>query len=270
MPVLGPHGEPLLNDPALIRRMSSARSQQAALVVVPGLMLLWIVMGIDALGEPGLRGLGLRPGEWTGLIGVLMAPLLHGSLEHLLANTLSLAVLGMFIGYAYPRAALRTLALVWLLGGLAVWLVGRPVTHIGASGLAYGLAGYLLLAGLLRRDRQALALSLAVLLLYSGMLFGLLPDKPGVSWESHLAGGLSGLLAALLWHRLDRPMPRLPYSWELEAESEPVASEFALPRPEVRPLWDGPNRPSGAPGPVSVLPPRRPGDGSSGPPPTVH
>ncbi len=269
-----PHGDqPLTLDPQRLRKLSQARTTQAALVVLPAVALLWVILAIDSLGGPGLGALGLRPGEWTGMIGILTAPLLHGSVEHLFANSFPLLVLGMFLGYTYPRAALRTLAFVWLLGGLCVWLFAREVTHIGASGVSHGLMSYLLLVGILRRDRPSMAISLIVAFLYGGMLFGVIPDKPGISWESHLYGAIAGVIAALLWFRLDRPLPRLPYSWELEPESEiqPDYDAFEPPSPkQVTPLWPGPGQDRDRYGTILRFPERDSDDDDDTPPPRLH
>ena len=98
--------------------------------------------------------------------------------------------------------------------------------------------------GVVRRDRQAIAAALAAFFLYGGMFLSILPHDPTISWEAHLGGGVSGLLAALLWRNLDPAPARKRYSWDEEEERDALDAEredeFALPRPEVRPIWDGP------------------------------
>lgn len=187
-----------------------------------------------------LPALALRPRELSGLLGVLTAPLLHGSPGHLLANAAPLLVLGTLAGLVYPKATPRALPLIWLGAGLGTWLIGRDSGHIGASGLTHGLGFYLFLLGVLRRDRPALATAMIAFFLYGGMLLTVLPREAHVSWEYHLSGALAGAVAALLWRRLDPPPARPPYSWELEAESPAQADADALepPRPaEVPVLW---------------------------------
>jgi membrane associated rhomboid family serine protease len=185
--------------------------------------------------------LAVAPHAWRGLVGVLVAPLLHGSPEHLGANAVSLLLLGTLAGTVYPRATLRALPLLWLGSGLAAWTLGEAGTrHLGASGLSHGLMFLVFVLGLLRRDRPAIAAAMIAFFLYGGMLLTVLPHEPGVSWQAHLGGALAGSLAALLFRHSDPPAPRKRYSWEIEADapSPHDADELRLPRPDDVPvLW---------------------------------
>jgi membrane associated rhomboid family serine protease len=184
----------------------------------------------------------LRP---EGLWGVLTAPLLHGSLEHIAANAASLLLLGTLSLAVYPRATLRALPLLWLGSGLGAWLLGEPGSHhLGASGLTHGLMFLVFALGLLRRDRPSIAAAMIAFFLYGGMLLTVLPQEPGVSWQSHLGGALAGVLAALLFRGVDPLPPRRKYSWELEDEETASADdELQLPPPdEVPVLWHRPER----------------------------
>ena len=138
---------------------------------------------------------------------------------HLIANTVPLLVLGTVMLHLYPSAALRVLLAVYLGPGIAVWLLAKDGVHIGASGIAYGLVSYILVAGLIRRDRRAIAASLLVCFMYGALVWGVLPIEPGVSWETHLAGALIGVALAIVFRRLDIP-PRRRYSWEAEGGDE--------------------------------------------------
>jgi membrane associated rhomboid family serine protease len=172
-----------------------------------------------AIAPRDWRGLAIAPRVWRGLVGILAAPLLHGSPEHLGANAVSLLLLGTLAGVAYPRATLRALPLLWLGSGLGAWLLGQPGTHhLGASGLTHGLMFLVFALGLLRRDRPAIAAAMIAFMLYGGMLLTVLPREPGVSWQAHLGGALAGLLAAWLFRRSDPRLPRKRYSWEIEEE----------------------------------------------------
>ena len=104
---------------------------------------------------------------------------------------------------------------VYLGPGIAVWLFARASVHVGASGLVYGLVSYIFVAGVIRRDRRAIAASLLVSFLYGSLAWGVLPIEPGVSWETHLAAALIGLVLAIALRRLDIP-PRKRYAWEDE------------------------------------------------------
>jgi membrane associated rhomboid family serine protease len=94
-----------------------------------------------------------------------------------------------------------------------VWLFGRDSVHFGASGLVYGLVSYIFVAGVLRRDRRAVAASLVVCFMYGYLAYGVLPTQPGVSWETHLAAAFIGVGYAIALRRLDVP-PRKRYAWE--------------------------------------------------------
>lgn len=208
------------------------------------------------------RALSLVPQHGPGLVGVLTAPLLHGSSGHWLANATSLLILGPLVGTVYPRAALRALPLIWVLSGLGTWLIGKPSFHIGASGLTHGLLFLLLFLGLLRRDRAAIAAALIAFFFYGGMLLTVLPREPGVSWEYHLCGALAGILAAVVWRRADPEPPRQRYSWEDEADEPAPDPELELPPPgQVPVLWQRPPQERGV-----VLPfrPREDGERRAG------
>jgi membrane associated rhomboid family serine protease len=202
--------------------------------------------------------LAVAPRDWAGLIGVLGAPLLHGSPEHLGANAVSLLLLGTLAGTTYPRATLRALPLLWLGSGLGAWLLGQPGTHhLGASGLTHGLMLLLLGLGLLRRDRPAIAAAMIAFFLYGGMLLTVLPHEPGVSWQAHLGGAVGGVLAAWLFRRSDPQPARRRYSWELEEEAAQAGdlAQFEPPAPtDVPVLW---SRPSPSRGTILRFPDRR-------------
>ena len=177
--------------------------------------LIWLIDIVNwALGLE-LRSFGVRPRQLAGLPGILLAPLLHGGPLHLAANSAPLLVLGTGMLYLYPGSALKVLPAIYLGPGIAVWLFAAGGIHIGSSGLVYGLLGYVFVAGVIRFDRRAIAASLLVAFLYGSMVWGVLPIQPGVSWESHLAGALIGVVMAIALRRLDIP-PRKRYSWEGE------------------------------------------------------
>ncbi len=179
--------------------------------------LLWLVHLMNWGLELDPRPFGLRPREWLGLIGVVTAPLVHADFAHLVANSVPLVVVGAALLFLYPHSTLRVLPAVYLGSGLLVWMFGRDSVHLGASGLVYGLVGYVFVAGLLRRDRRAIAASLLVAFLYGSLAWGVLPIQPGVSWETHLAAGAIGVLLALALRKLD-VAPRKRYAWEDEAQ----------------------------------------------------
>ncbi len=169
----------------------------------------------------------VRPHLPEGLWGILTAPLLHGSLKHLAANASAILMLGLLAGSAFPRATLRSLPLMWLFAGLGAWCLGEAGQHhLGASGVTHGLAFMVFMLGLLRRDRAAIAAGMLAFLFYGGMLLTILPQEPGVSWQSHLGGALGGALGAFLFRHADPIPPRKRYSWELEEEAETEAERL--------------------------------------------
>ena len=155
--------------------------------------------GLSPLALPyrGLSNLELTaPYALVSLRGVLLSPMLHGSFSHLLSNTLPLLVLGGFVALRGTKTLIGVSLFVVVLGGLLVWLVGRPAVHIGASGLVFGYFGYLLAQGWYERSFVSIVVAVAVLLLYGGIIFGALPQAGFISWEGHLFGLIAGVLAA--------------------------------------------------------------------------
>lgn len=226
------------NDPASTLARDRRRFRRAALISAAFVAALWWIHVAQYLFETPLRALTLRPGDPWGLIGVITAPLLHGSFGHLASNSLPLLILGTLAIATLPRALPRSLLLIWLLAGIGTWLIGRPSNHLGASGITHGLMLFVFVAGLLRRDRPAIAAALIAFFLYGGMLLTVFPREEGVSWEYHLSGAVAGFLAALLWFRLDPAPPRKRYSWEDEPDPEPIDNELEPPAPQDVPvLW---------------------------------
>jgi membrane associated rhomboid family serine protease len=184
--------------------------------------VLWLIRIADSLAALNLARFGVFPREPWGLTGILTGPLIHGSFTHLFANTLPLIVLGTSVIYGYPRAARFALPLIYLGSGLGVWLFARPSFHIGASGLAYGMMFFVFVIGVLRRDKPAIALSLLVFFLYGGMIHGILPQRPDISFEAHLFGALTGVGCAFLLRHSDPTPPRKEYDWEGETGLDPA------------------------------------------------
>ena len=182
-----------------------------------------------------------------GLWGILTAPLLHGSFQHIVANAASLLLLATLAGSVYPKATVRALPIFWLGSGLGAWLLGEPGSHhLGASGLTHGLMFLVFMLGLLRRDRPSIAAAMIAFFLYGGMLLTVLPQEPGVSWQSHLGGALGGVLSAFLFRYADPLPPRKRYSWDLEEEADSDDPELELPQPDDVPvLWHRPREERG-------------------------
>ncbi|MCL7714840.1 rhomboid family intramembrane serine protease [Stenotrophomonas mori] len=205
-----------------------------------------LLVAVFALQQAGWdwRPWAVAPHDTAGLRGLLGAPLLHGSVEHLAANAAALLILGTLAGSVYPRATLRALPLLWLGSGIGAWMLGDPGSrHLGASGVTHGLMFLVLGLGLLRRDRAAMAAGMIGVLFYGGMVMTVLPHEPGVSWQSHMGGAAAGVIAALLFRQADPLAPRKRYSWEDEEDEDDSGTahadaELEPPSPgEVPVLW---------------------------------
>jgi len=159
------------------------------------LVLLWVALFVAYLLP--LNQFGIRPRNWWGLTGIPLAPFLHADMGHLLTNMSALLFLGLSLMLLEGRKALLVVATIVLLGGLGTWAIGRgDAIHVGASGVIFGLLGYLLASGVFRRKFSYVAMALLVLFFYGGALFGVLPRSDGVSWEGHLCGLLAGVADA--------------------------------------------------------------------------
>jgi len=207
-------------DPVAQRLRDRRRVKRAALASVAAAVLLCLVYLMQ--GRFDAMPWTVIPHALPGLVGILTAPLLHGSPEHLMANVLALLALGTLAGTVYPRATGRAIPLAWLGAGVGAWLLGEPGSHhLGASGVAQGLAYLVVTLALLRRDRASAAAALIALTFSGGLLVAVLPHDPTVSWQSHLGGAVGGVLSAFLFRHADPPAPRHVYSWELEGDGDP-------------------------------------------------
>lgn len=159
--------------------------------------VLWLVEIIDVLLlDHALERQGIQPRNLSGLDGILLAPLIHDDFAHLISNTIPLAVLSALVLLRGVPRWLQVTAMVVVVGGAATWLLARSANHIGASGVVFGYLGFLLAAGFFERSMRAIAIGAVTGLAYGGLLWGVLPSRPGISWESHLFGLLAGALAA--------------------------------------------------------------------------
>ncbi|MCF6377886.1 rhomboid family intramembrane serine protease [Nocardioides KLBMP 9356] len=171
--------------------------QSAALVTVVFVALLWVLEVVDTATGHALDPYGVQPRTEDGLIGVAVAPLLHFGFGHLVSNTVPVAVLGFLTLATGVARGLLASAIIWVVGGLGVWVFAQPGSnHAGASVLVFGWIVYLVVRGFLNRNGTEILIGVAVFLLYSGALLGVLPGQPGVSWQGHLFGAIGGFLAA--------------------------------------------------------------------------
>jgi membrane associated rhomboid family serine protease len=199
--------------------------------------ILWMIKLFEVVFGWDLLSLGVYPQQVSGLIGIITAPLIHGSWEHLASNTLSVMLLGAILLYGYPKSCWWTVALIWLLSGIGVWVFGRPSYHIGASGLTHGVFFYLLISGILRRDKLSAALLMVAFYMYGGMLMTILPREVGISFEYHLFGGLSGVLCAVLFRHWDPRLAEKTYAWENEPDKDESTDKVEEDHSLIGDLW---------------------------------
>ncbi|MBK4142901.1 rhomboid family intramembrane serine protease [Corynebacterium macginleyi] len=159
----------------------------------------WSVHFINAVVfGGGLSNYGIRPLDVDGLWGIITAPLLHGSLEHLMSNALPGALFCFLIGWSGRRVWWEVTLITTVVAGLGTWLLGGAGTsHIGASGLVYGWLAYLVVRGIFNRSLLQIILGIILGFSYSGLIWGVLPVSEGVSWQGHLFGALGGVLAGM-------------------------------------------------------------------------
>lgn len=183
---------------------------QAALLTGGFVVVLWVLEIFDAATGNPLDVYGVQPRTEDGLVGVAVAPLLHFGFDHLVSNTVPVLVLGFLaLATGIARGLLAT-AIIWVVGGLGVWVFAQPDSnHAGASTLIFGWIVYLVVRGFLNRNSTEILIGVAVFLLYSGALLGVLPGQPGVSWQGHLFGAIGGFLAARVLTTRDRSGARL-------------------------------------------------------------
>lgn len=182
---------------SLVRRDRPVAARTSATVVGGSLVLLWLIELADQLTRGSLDYFGIHAWQVWSLPAIFVAPLLHADWQHLIGNSLPFAVLGFLVllGGAV-RAGLSTLACV-LVSGAFAWLLSPPNTiTIGASGLIFGWLTYLLARGIFSRDGRQIVIAVGVLVVYGGILWGVLPTQFGVSWQAHLGGAVGGVLAA--------------------------------------------------------------------------
>lgn len=187
---------------------------------------IWAVEIYEQISFNDLSNFGIYPREWNGIIGVITSPYIHSDFEHLMSNTVPLFVLTTIMVFFYKRVAVPSFIIIQVLTGIAVWLFARQSYHIGASGVVYGLVAFVFWSGIFRRNNRSIVLALIVVVLYSGYFYGIVPNKDGVSWESHLFGGLVGIFTAFLFKDLKEPDDIKKDPWEDEIES----SHYFLPR----------------------------------------
>lgn len=174
-------------------------------------IILWSIKFYEIFSGLSFAQFGILPRHIIGLPGIVMAPLIHGDYYHLVSNTLPLIILGIIILYFYRKIAFPVFLGVYFLSNTAVWIIATGKGyHLGASGLVYGFVSFLFFSGIFRSDKRSMVLSLIVVFVYGGLIWGMLPIYEGVSWESHFFGSISGGFCAYIYRRkADDEPPKL-------------------------------------------------------------
>jgi membrane associated rhomboid family serine protease len=187
-----------------------------SIFILPALfiLVLFVVEWIEYTYGMRFAKYGVLPRTLEGLKGVLLSPFIHSDWKHLTNNGLPLFVLTATLGFFYKGIAKEVFLWSWLMSGLWLWAIGRPSFHIGASGLLYALASFLFFSGFIRKHTKLMSISMFVVFLYGGMVWGIFPMKKHISWEGHLAGALAGLILAY-WFKDNGP-PKQVYQYEID------------------------------------------------------
>ena len=182
------------------------------------LILMWLVKIIELNFQISFVRYGIFPQTIDGLKGILFSPFIHKDFTHLINNSYPILILGGMLFAIYHKIATQLFIWLYFIAGFWLWVIGRPSFHIGASGLIYALASFLLVSGIIRKNPRLTAVSMLVIFLYGSMIWGLLPTKGPISWEGHLSGFIAGILVAI-FYRNEGPKPK-KYQWEIDEEIE--------------------------------------------------
>ena len=186
---------------------------------------IWILHLMQFILAKEWTFLGVFPRHKTGLIGIFTFPLIHADFSHLFSNSIPILILGALLFYFYRGIAFYSFLGIYLLPGLWVWLFARENYHIGASGIVYGLAAFLFVSGVIRRNLHLSAVSLVVVFLYGGIVWGLLPLQQEVSYEGHIGGVIAGITMAFLF-RKSGPKDII-YTWD-EENDENITTQTTI------------------------------------------
>ena len=165
---------------------------------------IWLIHGVNMLTNYSLNQFGVMPRSMSGLLGIPLAPFLHGSLWHVVSNTLPLLILGFLLQLHGSKIFWGVTFAIALLGGAGVWIFGSSAYHVGASGLVFGYWSFLLFTAYYTKNIKSIFIAMGALVLYGGLIFGLLDMRAHISWSGHFFGFLAGIAVAFLMHKTAR------------------------------------------------------------------
>jgi membrane associated rhomboid family serine protease len=168
-------------------------------IFIAFIIIIWLIQLLSYIIP--LQQYGLVPRTSYGLMGIFTSPFLHANWNHLIGNTTSLIGLSIILFYLERDKMITKMVLMVIIGGCLTWLFARTANHIGASGLIFAIWGYILLSAWFSRKSKYIWLSILVIFLYGGMIYGIFPLQAGVSWEGHLFGLIAGIYLAWYFHK---------------------------------------------------------------------
>ena len=212
-------------DDAIVKteRLQKKRIWLATIPALVMCALIWLIFLVDfsQVLRFNFSLLGIYPRQWIGLSGVVFSPFVHGSLSHLISNTVPLLILITLLFYFYNQIAFKSLVYLWLLSGFFTWIIGRNSYHVGASGLIFALVFFLFFSGLFRKYIPLVAVSMVVAFAYGSTVWSIFPITEyidvSLSWEGHLSGAIAGFIVALIFRNQG---PQKPETFWNEEEND--------------------------------------------------
>ncbi len=202
--------------------MNAEKKRLVNSIIIPltMLILIWLVKFVEFMLHRHFDFLGIYPLKLQGLPGILFSPFIHADMNHLYANSLPLLILSTALFYFYKEIGFKIFIYIYLTTNTWVWIIARPAWHIGASGIIYGLAAFIFVSGIVRKNTRLMALSMFVIFIYGGLVWGIFPNnfQQEISWESHLMGLIAGVVYAI-YFRKEGPQ-KIEYQWNDENEED--------------------------------------------------
>jgi membrane associated rhomboid family serine protease len=168
-----------------------------AMTIFGMVAVMWVLEIVDSLDSHRLDRDGIEPRNFSHLYGILVAPFLHASFDHLIANTVPFLILGLAVAFVSAKRALGITMIVLLVSGAGTWFTAASGSvTVGASGIVFGYATYLISRGMFDRRIGELVIGVVVGVVFGGVLLAALVPHSGISWQAHLFGGVGGVIAA--------------------------------------------------------------------------
>ena len=196
------------------------KNQIIKILLIPFLFvfIMFLIKLIEIQYNLSFVKFGVYPQKISGLKGILCSPFIHKDLTHLANNSYPILILGGLLFSVYKKIASEIFIWLFFISGFWLWIIGRPLFHIGASGIVYSLASFLFISGIIRKNPKLAAVSLIIIFLYGSMIWGVFPIKQSISWEGHLSGFMAGILVAIFYK--NQGPKRKKYQWEIDEELE--------------------------------------------------